>query len=164
MQYRHAAKLCQKPASVFAASLAFTNKSLSADHDFTAIGKLDCFGGAFHRSVPAWNAAHRHGFSDIRGEIGPNGSGSLHRDGGSTFENPSGYFAGRVLGIYPKIGVRIFPLELRESAGNVEHLAAIIFRLKSVMRQKRQHIDGQDEEQKRYRNNSFEHRLHNSAP
>src|SRR5438105_15935238 len=97
MQHWHAAKLCQKPASVFAASLAFTNKSLTADHDFTAIGKLDCFGGAFHGSVPARNAAHRHGFSDIRGEIASNGSGSLHGDRGGTFENPSGYFAGRVL-------------------------------------------------------------------
>src|SRR5438309_11467010 len=103
MQHWHAAKLCQKPASVFAASLAVTNKCLSADHDFTAIGKLDCFRGACHGSVPARKAAHRHGFSDIRGEIASNGSGSRHGDRRSTCENPSGCLAERDLGVDPKM-------------------------------------------------------------
>src|SRR2546427_1357201 len=127
--------------SVLSAALAFAEKSLSANRDLAAIGQLDGLGSALGRSVLAGNASHGYGLPDICGKVGPNRSGSLHRDGGSALEDPAGYFAIGILGFYPKIRVGILPLELRKRAADVDYLAPVILGLKSVMRKDRQHVD-----------------------
>src|SRR5436853_653180 len=153
----------RKQASVFAA-LSVAEKSLSADNDFAAIRQLNGFGGAFGRAVFARNGSHGYGLPDIGSKVGSNRPGAFHRDGRSTFEGPGGYFAGGILRFDPEIRVRILPLELGKSAGDVNHLAPVILRLKSVMCEDRQHIGGDGKEQrKRNGNDSLEHMRHVSS-
>src|SRR5437588_2848918 len=139
---------CRKrQTSVLATALTVAKKSLSAYDDFVAVRQLDGFRGAFGRSVLARNGPDGYGLPDIGSKVGSDCPGPFHRDGGSTFKGPGGYFAGGILRFDPEVCVRILPLELGKSAGDVNHLAPVILRLKSVMCEDRQRIGGKGKEQ-----------------